>query len=241
MFLEAEEDFTLPPPPPAQASVRLSESLAEAERHSKAVQRNMWGMVVREKKRLYQEARQKLIETPPEQRPERLSMVSESGEDLVLENLQVPGYLISSGNHHHHEGGGSDENRVRIKLQEERERERERERFRFLHEGDPSRFEVGNITRYNLDLRPVDPEHMPPREYVKVESLNLVRMALMNLEGYAEQLPKVLQDRRTQTAQEIGKYLGERPANQAATTAEPEGGGEGEDASGGDPMDIDND
>ena len=47
------------------------------------------------------------------------------GEDLVLENLQVPGYLISSGNHHH-EGGGSDENRARIKLQEERERERRR-------------------------------------------------------------------------------------------------------------------
>ena len=239
MFLEAEEDFTLPPPPrPAQASARVSEALAEAEKHSKAVQRNMWRMVAREKNRLYLEARQRLIDTRPEQRSERLSIVSEEGEEAVIRNVQVPSYLFSnnsgSSSRGPQEGASGDEKQAYAKLQEERARER----FRFLKEGDQSRFEVGIITRHHLQVRGPAPERTPPREYVKLRSLDVIQMAMQNLESYAEQLPRVLQVRRTQSALETGKSLAARPENSAAGE---EGDRPGEDAGGGgDPMDIDN-
>ena len=230
MFVEAEEDFTQPPPSqPADATTRLEQALAGTEQHSRAVQRNMWGMVVREKKRLEQEAQQRLLDAPPERRSERLSIVSALAEDALHENLQAPAYLLPLPGSRPREGSG--EGRA---PQEERERAYEKERFRFLNEGDVSRFEVPIITRQDLQVRHPAPDRLPPREYVKVRSLDVVQMAMNNLEGYAEQLPRVLEAKRNRAAEEVARNLTALAPNRAA---EEEEGGSG----GGDPMDIDND
>lgn len=234
MFVEAEEDFTqAPPPEPAEATARLEQALAGTERHARAVQRNMWRMVVREKKRLHEEAQQRLLDAPPERRSERLSIVSALAEEAMLEHLQAPAYLLQGSRPHE----GISEGRA---LQEERERAHEKERFRFLNEGDVSRFEVDPITRHDLQARHPTADRLPPREYVKVKSLDIIHLAMQNLEGYNDQLLRVLEAKRYRAAEEVARNLTAPATNRpAAIEGEQEGGGGG--GGGGDPMDIDND
>ncbi|RYP52039.1 hypothetical protein DL768_002722 [Monosporascus sp. mg162] len=221
MFVEAQEDFTQPPPPLAPtATARLEEALAGIDSHAKAVQENMFSLVVREKNRLQKEVRKRMKDAPVELR-DRLSLVSEEGEEKVLDHLQAPGLVLFPPDYKH-----LDYEEV---VQVQRRAVEEAERFRELDQGDQSRFEVGNITRHHLEFRNAVSFRTPPRDYYKVRSLDVVYLAMQNLEGYAEHVPYVKDMRRKAAADEIRENQSAiaPPANNPDTDVA------------GEPMDID--
>ncbi|RYP45552.1 hypothetical protein DL769_011449 [Monosporascus sp. CRB-8-3] len=221
MFVEAQEDFTQPPPPLAPTvTARLEEALAGIDSHAKAVQENMFSLVAREKNRLHQEVGKRMKDAPVEMIG-RLSMVSKEGEEKVLDHLQAPGLVLFPPDYKH-----LDYEEV---VQVQRRAVEEAERFRELDQGDQSRFEVCNITRHHLEFRNAVPFRTPPRDYCKARSLDVVYLAMQNLEGYAEQVPYVKDMMRKAAADNIRENLSAMapPANNPSTVAA------------GEPMDID--
>lgn len=263
MFVEAEEDFALPPPPlPSDVPTRLRQTTAVVHAHAKAVHDNMWRMVVREKGRLHRELKQQLADLPPDQRKasERLSMATSEGLDAVLDNVQAPEYLFStipsSTSRSLEPGLSASEEAYRATLA----LQGEVEKFKYLREDDhnhhhqhyqhdpsrppPSKFEVGPLTRYHLVPKNPAPGMTPPREYVRVRSLDVIQLAMQNLEGYAEQIPGMREAHRSEIARNLSGAP-TAPAAPASTTATAAVSTARDDGAAtavedGDPMDIDN-